>query len=300
MTTVRLLGSPGIDGAPLNGGAAHRHRIALLALLALTQPRGLSRDRLIAWLWPESATRPARNLLSQALHALRKLLGSNAIVSDGDEVRLNDAVITSDVAAFEAAVGAGEWECAVDRYAGDLLDGFFLDGSTGFQHWLDAERQRLRSACLLALERQAVAAADATGAVAAWQRLAVEEPYSARVALGLMQALAAAGDRAGALRCARTHTALLREEFDAEPDADVLALADRLRTESGKIPLPHTSVPALPATAEHAGVPVRTAAVVAWPRPAPSPRRSSLKSPQPAACSWLHTSLPCSETLHEP
>ena len=48
-----------------------------------------------------------------------------------------------------------------------------------------------------------------------------------------MDALERAGDRAGALRHAGVHAALFREEFDAEPDAEVLALAERLRRAPG-------------------------------------------------------------------
>jgi serine/threonine-protein kinase len=47
-----------------------------------------------------------------------------------------------------------------------------------------------------------------------------------------MLALDAAGDRAGALQHARVHSALLREEYQAEPDPELVALTDRLRRES--------------------------------------------------------------------
>ena len=47
-----------------------------------------------------------------------------------------------------------------------------------------------------------------------------------------MQALEAAGDRAGALRHASVHSELLRADLDAAPEREVLALADRLRLES--------------------------------------------------------------------
>ena len=51
------------------------------------------------------------------------------------------------------------------------------------------------------------------------------------VTLRLMRALDGAGDRAGALQQARLHTLRLQQEFEAGPDPDVVALADRLRTE---------------------------------------------------------------------
>jgi DNA-binding SARP family transcriptional activator len=44
-----------IDGTPGSGAAQQRKTLALLALLAVAGPRGLSRDRLIALLWPAEA-----------------------------------------------------------------------------------------------------------------------------------------------------------------------------------------------------------------------------------------------------
>ena len=59
-----------------------------------------------------------------------------------------------------------------------------------------------------------------------------EDPYNSRIALRYMQALEAAGDRAGALRHANVHSDLLRTELDAAPEREVVALAERLRLES--------------------------------------------------------------------
>src|SRR6185369_5828007 len=71
---------------------------------------------------------------------------------------------------------------------------------------------------------------ESGNAVERWRALVAEEPYDARVTLRLMTALDGAGDRAGALHQARLHTLLLQQEFEAGPDPDVVALADRLRT----------------------------------------------------------------------
>ncbi|MGH9162081.1 MAG: BTAD domain-containing putative transcriptional regulator, partial [Vicinamibacteraceae bacterium] len=59
----------------------------------------------------------------------------------------------------------------------------------------------------------------------AWSRLAAHDPYSSRYAIGLMVALAAAGNRAAALRHARIHAQLLEQEFGTKPDPEVVALA---------------------------------------------------------------------------
>ena len=43
-----------IDGIPATGAAQQRKTLGLLALLAAAGERGLSRDKLIACLWPET------------------------------------------------------------------------------------------------------------------------------------------------------------------------------------------------------------------------------------------------------
>ena len=55
MVELRTFGGLSIEanGAPPTGAAAQRKTLALLALLA-RHPRGLSRDKVIAYLWPET------------------------------------------------------------------------------------------------------------------------------------------------------------------------------------------------------------------------------------------------------
>src|SRR5687768_18606156 len=91
---LRLFGSPSIEasdggGVPLSGRVAQRHRLALLALIAVAPGQRLSRDKLIAYLWPESDSERARNLLKVSTYVLRSELGESALMSEGDDVRLN-------------------------------------------------------------------------------------------------------------------------------------------------------------------------------------------------------------------
>ncbi|HEV2129980.1 MAG TPA: BTAD domain-containing putative transcriptional regulator [Longimicrobiaceae bacterium] len=225
-----LTGQSGAVGSP----ATQRHRLALLALLATSHPRALPRERLMVRLWPERDNEHTRKLLNQAVHALRKTLGEEAILSAGEELRFNPRVVQCDVIAFEEALATGDAERAVELYAGPFLDGFFLSQAPEFERWAEGERERFRRACCKALEglaEGATARDDSSSAVEWWRRLAAEEPYNARLTLRLMKALEAGGDRAGALQQARVHTLLLQEEFEAVPDPQVTALADRLRTE---------------------------------------------------------------------
>lgn len=76
------------DGAPYAGAAAHRRRVALLAILAASCPGGANREKLLVYLWPNVGEDQARHALNQALFQLRKALGSESITSAGTNLAL--------------------------------------------------------------------------------------------------------------------------------------------------------------------------------------------------------------------
>src|SRR5512138_46781 len=244
MFVLRLLGNPAIageDGAPLTGGATQRHRVALLALLAIAGDRGQSREKLLGYLWPNRDAESARLLLNQAVYNLRKALGDDALLSVADDLRLNAERVEVDTAQFEAALERGDHEAAFALYRGPFLDGFFVPDAVEFERWTDRERARLAdlyAGALEALAEAAEAASDTDRAVRWWKARAALDPHDSRVAVRLMQALAASGNHAGALQHADIHARLLQGEFGTQPPAEVLALAERLRNEPGLRPVP--------------------------------------------------------------
>lgn len=250
-----MLGGAHVEApsGPLAGRAAHRRRLALLALLASSRSGSMTREKVIGYLWPEYRSARARRVLNTALYDMRKELGEHALVSAGDELSLNPEVVASDVAAFEAALRAGDWRAAVELYRGPFLDGFHVDDAPEFERWVDAERGRLDQSYAGALERLAEAA-EASGAAEEaarwWRKAAAHDPCSSRVALRLMQALEAAGDRVSAIRHAEAHEAALRKELGIEPDARLAALAARLRSDPGLPSRPATPLPSDPERAE--------------------------------------------------
>jgi DNA-binding SARP family transcriptional activator/TolB-like protein len=236
MFLLKLFGTVSIEGpnGVVTGKAARRHALALLALLTLSRSRRLTRDKLIGYLWPESGSSHARNLLNQSVHALRLALGDEAIRSEGDELVINPDAVACDVWQFEGALASGDVKRAVDLYMGPFADGFFLSDSVEFERWADGERERLRRGYLKALEEcaeNATAQGDLKPAAEWWRKLATEEPYNSNITLRLMQALESAGDRAGAIKEAEAHAGRLRADLDAAPNPAVLALAERMRTQ---------------------------------------------------------------------
>src|ERR1051326_9387622 len=71
------------DGQPITGAASQRRRLALLAILATGQGRGVTRDRVLALLGPERVTERGSHALAQALYALRRDLGADPLAESG-------------------------------------------------------------------------------------------------------------------------------------------------------------------------------------------------------------------------
>mgnify|MGYP003288904876 CR=1 FL=1 len=135
MFSLKLFGGASIQAptGPLTGRATQRRRIALLAILAVARSRGVSRDKVIAFLWPEQDADHGRPLLSDSIYRVNQALGGEAIIGTADDLRLSGDVLPSDVAAFEDAIERGEWQRAAEIYAGPFLDGFFLSGAEEFE-----------------------------------------------------------------------------------------------------------------------------------------------------------------------
>jgi DNA-binding SARP family transcriptional activator len=219
------------DGVRLDGVAGHRKALSLLAALAVHG--SLGRERLMALLWPESDAERAKGSLKQAIHLLRRQLAEPDLLVGTAELRLNPDRIESDVQLFTRALEAGDAEAAVALYEGPFLDGVHLDGTPEFERWADERRAELAGRHARALEelaRGAEARDDPLGAAGWWRRLQAADPFNGRVALHLMRALEAAGDRAAALRHADAHDLLLREELGIAADATILELAEQLRS----------------------------------------------------------------------
>lgn len=249
MHSLRLFGGVQLANAPelLGGRAAQRKRLALLGLLAIGS-RTISRDRLIGLLWPDADEEGARHLLASGIYDLRRALGDDTIVAAGDDLRLNPRRVTVDVWDFEDALHAQDWPRAASVYGGALMEGLFVSGAAEFDRYIEQERDRYARAWMDALEKSADLrenAGDPRAGLPYLHRLVQAEPLSSRLALRLMSALVAAGERAAAIRHARTYESRVRAEEIGPPDPAVAAFAARLSSEVVATP----SAPPAPAVA---------------------------------------------------
>ena len=211
------------DGVPVDQITAYRKSLALLAVIAADHGvreaasgvgGGVSRERLTALLWPESDDEHARGSLKQAIHLLRRQLGEPGLVLGNAELRLNPERIESSVQLFLQGIRDSNLEEAVRHYRGPFLDGVHVSGAAEFERWAEERRTELAlryRETLESLARRAEHAGDATGSVKWWRRLQAADPFNGRVAVSLMQSLAASGDVAAAVQHARVHEVLLRK-----------------------------------------------------------------------------------------
>ena len=193
-----------------------------------------SRDKLMTLLWGSHFDAQARQNLRQALTRLRRILGEDALITNGEAVSLQPGALASDVTRFEALLSDGSSDAlklAVDLYRGRLLDDIAIP-EEAWTEWLNVHRQHLEGLALDAMVKlgeqelqdgnheQALRAANRAIAVSSLR----EDAHRL-----IIRALAASGRRADALKHYEDLAALLKRELAVEPDPTTRALAAELR-----------------------------------------------------------------------
>lgn len=258
------------DGQRVEG--AGLRRLGLLAAVAAAGERGVTRDRLLLLLWPDSTEAKARHALAQALHAIRRDLGADVIRPGPATLLIDPTYLTSDFSEFQDAIAANDPERAVALYGGPFLDGYYIPEADEFERWAEVERGRLRDLAMGALEasaNRATAAGRLQDAVGYWRRLNLLAPHNARIAVAAMTALAESGDAGGAIQLGRGHDQLCRQELGLPPDPAVGAMLARLTRGEWRSSRPGPAPEPAPALGE----PVPAAPVPGPPIPGPERTR---------------------------
>ena len=237
------------EGAPIHlrpGGKTQ----ALLGNLALRVAPGLSRDELLALLWPSTSTALSGQSLNTLVYSVQRALGDALagralILHDDGRYRLNvDEGVVVDVAQFDAAVDAGdrhtraaepsvaaEWyAAAADLYTGDLL--FDSD----IQHVI--ERERHRSRYLHARARLAdheFAAQNLSTALEHALAILACDPCREDAHRLAMRTYVRLGERAQAMRQYRLCSTILAREFDAPPEPATTELYELIRLDPAQV-----------------------------------------------------------------
>ena len=239
-------------------------RVALLAYLAMATAGGYRRrDQIVALFWPELDQTHARTQLRKVLHALRSTIGSDTLLSRGEEeIRLDPGMFWCDAVAFSQCVENGRWSEAIELYRGDLLEGLYPGGvGQQFQTWLEDQRAALRKHAAIAAW-ECSSREDLAGrrreALAMARRAVDLEPDDEEGVRRLIAVLDRYGDRAGALQVFTKWQSRLQTEFGADPAPETRKLArkvqaprvgESLETPAGMNPVsPDRLAPSLPAT----------------------------------------------------
>jgi DNA-binding SARP family transcriptional activator len=228
LTTLGSLSISSHDGLR-TALATRRRALALLALAAESGDAGVSRDRAMALLWPELDDSAARNNLKQTVFQIRHALSVEAFDRHSSDLRLDFDVIQADVHDFQRALASFTYEAAATHYAGPFLLGFHLGSNREFDQWAERVRARLGWGNVHALERLVATArsrGDSAMAIHWCRRLVEQDPVSTAYALSLMSTLIDAGEPLAAVRHGQAHAQLIREEFESEVDARILAAID--------------------------------------------------------------------------
>jgi DNA-binding SARP family transcriptional activator len=229
-----------LDGRRVEDALPGRQGRALLAYLVLHRLRPVTRGELVDALWPGEAPAAADSALSALLSKLRRALGPGALDGRSElELRLPSGAFVDLEAArealhrAEAAVARGEWTAAwaPARAALHVSTRGFLPGHEGV--WVDEVRRELHDVRVRALEAVGAAGLGLGGhEVLSTERsgraLIELEPFRESGWRLLMEALAARGNAAEALRVYERLRVLLREELGASPAAETQALHRRL------------------------------------------------------------------------
>jgi SARP family transcriptional regulator, regulator of embCAB operon len=216
---------------------------ALFAYLVLHRDRGVSRDELITAIWPITVPGdPAAALRTQLSH-VRSALGDQALVGRSTiELRLPENAWIDLEAADRAirvagqALAAKDWRDAwihahitLNVAARPFLADFEAPWVTDVRH--DLEELRLRARESVARAGIGIGGSELAGAERSARNLIREAPFRETGYVCLMEALAAAGNQAEALRVYDEVRVLLNGELGAAPGSALRSLHGRLLSE---------------------------------------------------------------------
>ena len=252
-------------------GAAKQR--ALLGVLLLHANQLVSTSQLVEELWGDRPPATAEKLVQGYVHALRKRLGAELIVTQGPGYRLHLGANDLDVLEFERLVAEARElpareavelrQRALSLWRGKPLADLVIDGSARFalarleDLRLGVQLDRIEGE--LALGRHAAVAGEL-------ESLAAENPYDERAHALLMLALYRSGRQADALAAYQELRRKLDDELGLQPSQELRELEAAIlrQDDSLAVPARNDGAPAAPPSAPPPrGRSARTVAAVA-------------------------------------
>ncbi len=229
-----------LDGSRVEAALPGAQGRLVFAYLAVNRGRRVTRDELMTALWPVAVPPAAASSLSAVLSRMRKALGPERLIGREDFTLVLPAGTVVDVESAIRFVHEAESLLASGRYAEAwwaaatpmyVCARTFLPGHEG--EWIEDWRQRLADVRLRAVEAYGVASLRVGGceivqAVQHGRELVASAPYRESGHRLLMEALAAEGNVAEALRVYDRLRILLADQLGADPSPETRALHENL------------------------------------------------------------------------
>ena len=209
----------------------------------------VTRDELVLFFRPDADESTARQGLRTSLTRARKLTWAQGLEQEGDRLRFTPE---SDLSAFRAALGEGDWESVAALYRGEFLAGAPGLGLATFENWLEVEGAALASAWQGAALKHAAALTEAEEhekAARLLARVVQHDPLAEDVLQAYLRSSYLAGEASAALLAFNQFKKQLKAELDLAPLAETEALAETVKR-SGSL------TPTFPQTKVKAGVPL--------------------------------------------
>jgi len=230
---IRLFSTPQLL---LNGNRVEdlRRKNRALVYYIAGQEGQSTRDKILAFFWPDHERFAAQPILRNMIHEVRRSLG--------DTFQADDQVITFapytfvDVLFFSATLNSPSSDLqqlteALNLYKGDFLDGFTLSDSPRFEDWVASERERYRLMAMNGftdLSHRQEAKCEYPAALESIRRSLAFNPFQEDVQRDVMRLLYLNGDRAGVIQHYESLRKLLDEEMGMPPMPETRALYDSI------------------------------------------------------------------------
>jgi DNA-binding SARP family transcriptional activator/pimeloyl-ACP methyl ester carboxylesterase len=245
---VYLFGPPRIEHSHKTVEIQRRKTLGLFVYLVVTdQPH--SRDSLAALFWPENDQSSARANLRRDLSRLKKSLGENALLLEGDTVSWNPVFdVWLDVKEFQSKLAEaashdhlGGTPCpscstalaeAANLYTDRFLAGFSLPDSSQFDEWQFFQAESLIRSLAEALQNLIAwhtAKGEFESAIAYARRWLALDNLHEPAHQTLMRLYAWAGQQAAALRQYQECLRIL-QDLGVEPEEETLTLYEAIKT----------------------------------------------------------------------
>jgi predicted ATPase/DNA-binding SARP family transcriptional activator len=206
-------------------------RYQLLAYLACAGD-WVSRDQLAYLFWPQATTQTGRGNLRSLLERVRDVTGLSDFETERNRVRWQ---VTSDAARLRAALDrdslpGGDPQEIVTLYTGRLLEGMDSYDGSGFENWLELEREHVYGRWREGMLRQVEVSenVDAGMALARLEVVLSHDPIDEEVVRLYLGIAMGRGQRERALRVYAKFARHLRHELGVQPADGTQRLARQI------------------------------------------------------------------------